>query len=318
MGRIKLDHLEGFVGVANAGTFRKAAKELCIGQPALSRKIRALEIELGVSLFRRSPVGAKLTPAGQFLLTRTCTVLTEMERTKRDMSAFRISANHQPRVTIAFGTTYVLAQVLFPVVAQRLKQVGNASIDVRFHEQTTEQLRRHIESGALDIALMGDYEPSSDQESIALGADPLCLVSPAGQHIDVGESIAMDDVADLPIITYYRGHGPRIAMDEAFRRARLSANIEAEAGTLSTILSHIRLGVGHGIVPRSSMFAADGNEGFQVTPIADMSISRNLVIWRNRAPAECGLVKQLVLDEARKFLQGDGSSAPEYFDTIDH
>ncbi|WP_172294775.1 LysR family transcriptional regulator [Pseudoruegeria sp. HB172150] len=301
---MKLDHLEGFVGVANAGTFRKAAKDLCIGQPALSRKIQALEFELGVPLFRRSPVGAELTPAGQFLLTRTHSLLTDLERVKRDMRIFREDTGYEPQVTIAIGTTYALAQDLFPVVARRLKQIGSTSIDVRFHEQTTEQLKRHVDSGALDIALMGDFKATSDHDVISLGQDHLCLVSPAEDPNDTQGSIDIASLAKVPIVTYYPGHGPRIAMDAAFRRADLIPSIEAEAGTLSTILSHIRLGTGYGIVPMSSMAAADRREGFRITPVTAMSIDRNLVIRRNRAPVECGLVKQVVLEEAQRFLYG--------------
>lgn len=302
---MKFDHLQGFVGVATAGSFRKAAKALCTGQPALTRKIQALEHELGVELFVRSPSGTELTSAGQFLLTRTRAMLTELARTKQDIRLFSERDHGRADVTIAFGTTYALAQVLFSAVARHIERSGVIGIDVRFHEQTTAQLERHLRSGALDVVLTGLLDGGDDYDVVRIGEDPLCLVSAGSRSAGPPDVVSLAEVATLPLVAYFEGHGPRTVMDRHFRLAGHKPSITMEAGTLTTILSHIRHGFGHGVIPLSSMVATGAAGEFRVAQISGMAIPRDLVCRRHRARTETAILKQVILAEAVGFLKSD-------------
>ena len=77
---MELRQLRYFVGVAEVGSFTKAAAVLDIAQPALSRQIRELEIELGVALLVRNGRGAVLTEAGVKFLGRAKMILDDTER----------------------------------------------------------------------------------------------------------------------------------------------------------------------------------------------------------------------------------------------
>ena len=68
--RMNLRHLRAFVSIADAGGFARAANRMDLSQPALSRQIRALETELGVSLFDRLGRRVQLTSEGEDLLRR--------------------------------------------------------------------------------------------------------------------------------------------------------------------------------------------------------------------------------------------------------
>ena len=84
--------LESFVHVAELGSFSKAALVQGIAQPALSRQVRALEIELRQPLFDRNGRGVTLTPAGQRLLAHGRGILQQVERARQDLDEHRGAA----------------------------------------------------------------------------------------------------------------------------------------------------------------------------------------------------------------------------------
>jgi DNA-binding transcriptional LysR family regulator len=80
---VSLDQLSYFVAVAEEGNIGRAARRLHISQPPLSRQIRSLEHELGISLFRRTPRGVQLLPAGHRLLPRARHILEAVAKVRR-------------------------------------------------------------------------------------------------------------------------------------------------------------------------------------------------------------------------------------------
>src|SRR5437870_5187761 len=76
---MELRHLRYFVAVAEASTFTKAAAQLHVAQPAVSRQVQALEDELGVDLLRRSPRGVMLTAEGKLFLEEARELLKRAE-----------------------------------------------------------------------------------------------------------------------------------------------------------------------------------------------------------------------------------------------
>jgi DNA-binding transcriptional LysR family regulator len=80
---VSLAQLEYFVTVAEEGNLGRAARRLRLSQPPLTRQIRALEDELGMPLFARTPRGMQLLPAGRAFLERARAVLVEVERARR-------------------------------------------------------------------------------------------------------------------------------------------------------------------------------------------------------------------------------------------
>jgi DNA-binding transcriptional LysR family regulator len=84
---VSLDQLRAVVTIAEAGTIVRAARRLHISQPPLTRKVRALEDELGVAIFERGTRGMRLTPAGEVLLERARAILADVERAAADARA---------------------------------------------------------------------------------------------------------------------------------------------------------------------------------------------------------------------------------------
>lgn len=80
---MSLEQLESVVAIADEGALVRAARRLHISQPPLTRRVRALEEELGVQLFDRGPRGMTLTPAGQRFVARARAILHSVEDARR-------------------------------------------------------------------------------------------------------------------------------------------------------------------------------------------------------------------------------------------
>ena len=122
-----LRRLQYFVAVARERNFTRAAEQLHIAQPALSRQVRLLEQELGVELLHRTTHAFELTEAGAFLLERGPAVLAAAEELWR--SARTYGSGERGSVVIAYGASasYETAPKLLEALASRHPEVRIAT-----------------------------------------------------------------------------------------------------------------------------------------------------------------------------------------------
>ena len=148
------DHLEklpGFLGVAERGSLRKAASELGISQPALTRQIAVLESVLGQPLFQRSTGGVSLTPAGTLLRDFSKQLLSNSEAVERKL---RKNRQAQPQVTLCLrvGALESLAIRIWPRLVGLLRDKF-PDLNIAVTTGTADELDSLVARGKLDCAL---------------------------------------------------------------------------------------------------------------------------------------------------------------------
>jgi len=122
-----LRRLQHVVALADEASFRRAAHQVHLSQPAFSRSIQAAEAELGLKLFDRGGVEAKPTAAGAFFIERARALLQQNERLERDMSMFR----EREIGDVTFGTGPFPAAMLVPAaIAQMRKRYSHVTVRV--------------------------------------------------------------------------------------------------------------------------------------------------------------------------------------------
>jgi DNA-binding transcriptional LysR family regulator len=213
--RMELRHLRYFVAVADALSFRRAADELRVSQPALSKQIKDLEDHLGVILMNRNTGGVSLTDAGMMLLYEARDILERVEMAKKaalDASSGKsgsltigslgaVTASFLPAVLAAYRTRYPRVEVMLheASIPEQTRALKDGAIQIAF--ATAQNLDRspnlastQVMSSRIVVALGQDHRLAGSSDlSLADLADEtfLCVCGPGSQqqHVEVTESI---------------------------------------------------------------------------------------------------------------------------------
>ncbi|ADB17410.1 transcriptional regulator, LysR family [Pirellula staleyi DSM 6068] len=196
---MELDQLRYFLKVAQRGNFTRAAEELMISQPALSRSIQKLEEELGQPVFERKTRSVLLTDAGTLLQARSQQVLTILEDTKSEIT----DDGQCGRVRV--GAIPTIAPYFLPEVLQRFSaKFPKANLIVQ--ENTTDVLIKSCRQGEIDLAILVLPVPAKYLEVEELFEEELLLVLPPHHALVEKDKIRVADVEPFPFVLLDEAH----------------------------------------------------------------------------------------------------------------
>lgn len=194
-----LDQLRYFLGVAERQSFTRAARDLSISQPALSRSIQRLEDELGQPVFERKTRSVALTEAGQLLLMRAQQVLTILEDTKAEIT----DDGQTGRLRI--GAIPTIAPYFLPRILQDFsRDYPRATVMVQ--ENTTDALLKSCTQGEVDVAIMALPLTVKYLEVEELFEEELFLVLPSEHALAAKAKIRVTDVEPYPFVLLNEVH----------------------------------------------------------------------------------------------------------------
>lgn len=184
----RLDAMRLFIRVADTGSFSKAAADLDIGQPTVSRRIQDLEAQLGADLFLRTTRALSLTEAGEKFYIRARGILDAFESAEAEVRGLDNEPYGQLRITVPHSLSRV---VIAPALASFMRRYPDLSIDVISDDSYTDIVQEGI-----DLAFrLGDLADSSLMaKRIALSPRKL-WASP----VYAAQMQALETPADLPM-----------------------------------------------------------------------------------------------------------------------
>lgn len=248
--------LSYFVRVAELGSFTRASIVLDIAQPALSRQVRLLEVELRQTLLVRNGRGITLTEAGKTLLEHSRGVLHQMERLREELSRVRGSLAGR----VAIGMPPTLGRILaVPLTRAFKRQMPDATLSVA--EGLSKNMQEGLLTGQLDIALLYNASPTPGVETRPLLQDELLLVqrrAPAGDEAPV----ALRQLADFPLIIPARPNAIRMHVETALLNIGVQPCIAMEVDGVATILDLVADGLGNAVLSRHAVLTAAQPERF--------------------------------------------------------
>jgi len=260
-----LKQLEYFVRVAELGSFTRAAIELDVAQPALSRQVRLLEVELRQNLLVRNGRGAVPTEAGKLLLEHGRGILHQVERAREDLGRLRGGLAGR----VAVGLPNSVARVLtVPLTRGFREQLPQARLSIS--EGLSSALLQGLVSGRLDIAVLYNAQPARELDLSPLLEEDLVLVRarPPGLQEDPPPGpIPLAEVAKLPLVIPTRPNAIRMHVEAAMADIGCRPDVVLEIDGVSAILDLVLDGAGCAILSRNAVLNSPRPSAYAVQPI---------------------------------------------------
>ena len=196
---MELDQLRYFLQVARKGNFTRAAEDLMISQPALSRSIQKLEEELGQPVFERKTRSVSLTDAGTLLQARAQQVLSILEDTKAEITDNGVSGR------VRVGAIPTIAPYFLPEILRRFS-AAHPKATLIVQENTTDVLLKSCTQGEIDMAIVALPVPVKYLEVEELFKEELFLVLPPDHELVNKPKIRLVDVEPFPFVLLDEAH----------------------------------------------------------------------------------------------------------------
>lgn len=271
---MELRQLEYFIAIAETGAFSRAALRLSVGQPILSRQIRALEQELGTELYYRTGRGIVLTEAGKILEQHARGVLETTAGAKRAIGA--LGSAPTGKVTIGMPPS-VGAVLTAPIVHQFRAQFPRVSLGVM--EGFSGHVLEWLTTGRIDVAVLYNAPRVSTLIADALVTDELFLLGPAADPAGVGgEHVVGARLAEIPLILPSRPHGLRVLVDDFLAKSGLTPNVQVEIDAMASTLSLVENGIGYTVLSYSCVHPLIEAARIRKWSIVEPTMTRTLVV----------------------------------------
>lgn len=262
-----------FYTVAKRLSFTKAAAELFVTQPAITKHIQELESQLGMALFDRRGNQISLTTAGNVLLRHAETIMGVYRQIEFDLNALK----GQPGGRLRLGASSTIAQYVIPAVLARFQE-HSPDVSLSLLSGNTDQIEQALLNNDIDLGLVEGRTHHSDIRYTPFVKDELVLVCRADHPLAGRDEITLDELKAVPIALRERGSGSLEVIEHALRGAGLrlnELNLAMQLGSTEGIKSYLTNSTSIAFI---SIFAVQNelqNGILRVLDVAGLTIQRD-------------------------------------------
>ena len=282
-----IQNLAAFIAVSERNSFSRAAEQLFITQPAVSKRISSLEKELNNRLFDRIGKSVQLTQAGKALLPSALRILAELEDSKRAIG----NLNEKVAGKLSIATSHHIGlHRLPPVLRAFTRHYSDVDLDIRFMD--SEEACNCVLKGEVELAIATLPEsnwPKLDTQTI--WRDPLDIVISA-QHPQANPGlISVEQLSKIPAILPSQNTFTRELLEQALGLNHQNLNIAMETNYLETIKMMVSIGLGWSVLP-VSMITSD----IAIMNIQNIEFERLLGVVSHQHRTLSNAAKMLMLE----------------------
>jgi DNA-binding transcriptional LysR family regulator len=245
--RITLGQLKAFEAVARLGSFSRAAEELHVTQPAISKKISLLQEEVGLTMLEQVGKRLYLTDAGRELLATCADWLDTWGRFEQSIADLKGLKQGRLRLCVVTTSKYFMPRVLGPFCDQY------PGIDIAMQVVNRDRLLERLDRNKDDLYVMGVPPEGAGIESERLMENPLVVLAPAFHPLANRRGIPFAELAQAAFVMREQGSGTRITVEREFQQRGLSLRIKLELGSNEAIKQAVAGGLGLAILSRSTI-----------------------------------------------------------------
>ena len=268
--------LEYFLRVVEHGSINRAAEELRLSQPSLSRWLNMLEREVGTQLLIRTRRGIRPTDAGSLLVDRVRPILRQLDVLREEIGA-------KGKTALTLGMPLSMQRIVTVPFVEQLANNGE-HITLRIYEGINNALRRWMEEGMLDLAVIArlEHAPASF-EVTPLVRENLVLVGDRRSGLSVDQPVPVSRLGRVHMIMPGRPNVIRDYVENAVIRAGHTFENRIEPETLSLCLELTRRGLGYTVMPSCALQGrTDIGDDLAFAPIRGLDLAWDLCVNRAR------------------------------------
>lgn len=218
---MELRHLRYFITVAECLSFSRAAKQLNIAEPPLSRQIRQLEDELGVQLFIRDRRQVQLTNVGSLVLKEAKNVSAQTTHLLDIVRLVKKGEAGHVRVGVGSG----LARRVHRVLVEHSKQFPGVELECQdvYSTLQNEALRSH----KIDVGFLRPWIDSTYLSSEPLFTEPFLVLLGESNPLSKRRKVRLRDISEIPVLLHVREYSSAMhdKVVELYRKAGITPRI---------------------------------------------------------------------------------------------
>lgn len=307
---VTLRQLRYFMAIAKSDSMAAAARKLNVAQPALSLQIKALEAELGVTLFSRHVKGASLTAEGRSLIPHAETVLHQVAQLKDNLSGAGSSPAGNVKVCIAMTLLGTIGPLLYETL--RLRFPG---IRIEFVEVLAAAARPLIESGAIDLGLLPNAGYIRNAKSVPIYRERFSLVFNPGVDGKPDGDIAFHEIEKFPLVCPGRDFDSRRTLENLAEANGCRLNVRYSINSGLFLRALVRNGLAFAAHPITEFMDDIANGSVEVREIENPEIFRvQSLVWPDRPKSRATEAIQDILIELLETLTATRRLPGEYLD----
>lgn len=289
--------LKVFHTVAKRLNFTKAADELCITQPAVSKHIREIESYFNIKLFDRNGTKIKLTEAGDTLLQYTNQLFTVYSNLESDLNA--LNQKHKGKLRIGASTT-IAQYVLPPLLAAFHKRFVDIRVTLMINN--TEQIEQALENKDIDFGIIeGQFRNGSFKYTEFL-KDEIVLVANIHHPAAKKERIQLAELLKTPLLLREPGSGTLEVIAHALKPLDIKIsqlNTEMQLGSTESIKSYLLHSDCMAFLSIHSILKELKNKEVTIIDVKGLDIERNFHFIQSYGEAEA--LPELFMNFARHY-----------------
>ncbi|QCU90887.1 LysR family transcriptional regulator [Thiomicrorhabdus sediminis] len=274
MRRVTLRQLQTFEAVARLLSITRAAEEMCVSQPTVSKQIKLLQEEIGLPLIEIIGKKLYLTEAGQELQKTCIDWISSWEFFEQKIA--NIKGLKQGKLKISTVTTvkYFLPKIL-GMFCQEYPGI-DVSLEVLNRNRVLERLQHNQD----DIYIMGVPPDTEDVSAEPFIKNTLVIIAPSGHPLAQQKNIPVSALENEPFILREQGSGTRLLVEKLFNELNLQLNVRMELGSNEAIKQAVAGGMGLSLLSKSSVNIDANQNELCILDVEGFPIKRHWYIVR--------------------------------------